>query len=135
MLSLDQRPFRTAVGRLLTTSRPLKYSCARFFLSSDGDHRDLHSFPTRRSSDLVGRQQLGDETLHRAALRIVERAERSEEHTSELQSRQYLVCHLPLEKKNEDCHDQKQLHLLYYTNHAADDGEASGRGGESPNTM
>src|SRR3712207_9466285 len=28
-----------------------------------------------------------------------ERAKRSEEHTSELQSRQYLVCRLPLEKK------------------------------------
>src|SRR5437868_472834 len=24
-----------------------------FFLSCSGDHRDLHSFPTRRSSDLV----------------------------------------------------------------------------------
>src|SRR5258707_7348743 len=32
-----------------------------------------------------------------AALRVVER---SEEHTSELQSRQYLVCRLLLEKKN-----------------------------------
>src|SRR3712207_8349903 len=34
---------------------------------------------------------------------------RSEEHTSELQSRQYLVCRLLLEKKNtsscRDCHD------------------------------
>src|SRR3712207_8518012 len=29
-----------------------------------------------------------------------ERSERSEEHTSELQSRQYLVCRLLLEKKN-----------------------------------
>src|SRR3712207_7626657 len=29
-----------------------------------------------------------------------ERCERSEEHTSELQSRQYLVCRLLLEKKN-----------------------------------
>src|SRR3712207_7594303 len=30
----------------------------------------------------------------------LEHAERSEEHTSELQSRQYLVCRLLLEKKN-----------------------------------
>src|SRR3712207_8988023 len=30
------------------------------------------------------------------------RAERSEEHTSELQSRQYLVCRLLLEKKKKD---------------------------------
>src|SRR3712207_7699612 len=29
--------------------------------------------------------------------------ERSEEHTSELQSRQYLVCRLLLEKKNKTC--------------------------------
>src|SRR5690349_23549275 len=27
-----------------------------FFFSCSGDHRDLHSFPTRRSSDLSGRQ-------------------------------------------------------------------------------
>src|SRR3712207_7717319 len=30
---------------------------------------------------------------------VLQRAERSEEHTSELQSRQYLVCRLLLEKK------------------------------------
>src|SRR3712207_8936268 len=35
---------------------------------------------------------------------------RSEEHTSELQSRQYLVCRLLLEKKK-----KKQISLLYYT--------------------
>src|SRR3712207_8884394 len=34
------------------------------------------------------------------ALPLVEDIERSEEHTSELQSRQYLVCRLLLEKKN-----------------------------------
>src|SRR3712207_8996704 len=34
------------------------------------------------------------------ALIMVERGGRSEEHTSELQSRQYLVCRLLLEKKN-----------------------------------
>src|SRR3712207_7823818 len=40
--------------------------------------------------------------LHRAALRLALRrrcGDRSEEHTSELQSRQYLVCRLLLEKK------------------------------------
>src|SRR3712207_7396935 len=35
----------------------------------------------------------------RALPRVPRRAERSEEHTSELQSRQYLVCRLLLEKK------------------------------------
>src|SRR5258707_7050731 len=39
-----------------------------------------------------------------AALGRVE-ASRSEEHTSELQSRQYLVCRLLLEKKKNDRHD------------------------------
>src|SRR3712207_7283606 len=37
---------------------------------------------------------------------------RSEEHTSELQSRQYLVCRLLLEKKNQgDGNDQQEQHL------------------------
>src|SRR5438445_3161381 len=66
-------------------------------------------FPTRRSSDLHRR-----EAVHRggARLRPVSRAvrglgggapapRRSEEHTSELQSRQYLVCRLLLEKKKQ----------------------------------
>src|SRR3712207_7047335 len=35
---------------------------------------------------------------------------RSEEHTSELQSRQYLVCRLLLEKKKNDNHPCRQLH-------------------------
>src|SRR3712207_8879468 len=33
---------------------------------------------------------------------------RSEEHTSELQSRQYLVCRLLLEKKNDSTNDDKR---------------------------
>src|SRR3712207_7033744 len=36
----------------------------------------------------------------RAVAGVASRLERSEEHTSELQSRQYLVCRLLLEKKN-----------------------------------
>src|SRR3712207_7389378 len=41
---------------------------------------------------------------------------RSEEHTSELQSRQYLVCRLLLEKKIEKKHNYLLLpHILYYT--------------------
>src|SRR3712207_7682870 len=39
------------------------------------------------------------EPLIKRALAIIEKALRSEEHTSELQSRQYLVCRLLLEKK------------------------------------
>src|SRR3712207_7292991 len=38
--------------------------------------------------------------------------ERSEEHTSELQSRQYLVCRLLLEKKNNHIHMKKYLQCI-----------------------
>src|SRR3712207_7857566 len=43
---------------------------------------------------------------------IISAGVRSEEHTSELQSRQYLVCRLLLEKKKIDLHP-----LPTYTNH------------------
>src|SRR3712207_7002361 len=63
-----------------------------------------------RSSRDVDRLGLGEEVLRRLALLARVRARalhpperrlrfRSEEHTSELQSRQYLVCRLLLEKK------------------------------------
>src|SRR3712207_7756894 len=42
--------------------------------------------------------------LARSCPHSVERARRSEEHTSELQSRQYLVCRLLLEKKKKQRH-------------------------------
>src|SRR5436190_12740986 len=81
------------------------------FLPRERHHRDLHSFPTRRSSDLL---EAGARSVERAAaatrrvvepvlaaLRILCGAEqsRSEEHTSELQSHSDLVCRLLLEKK------------------------------------
>src|SRR3712207_8650012 len=43
--------------------------------------------------------RLGADALHHRAVPADEDALRSEEHTSELQSRQYLVCRLLLEKK------------------------------------
>src|SRR5207244_12135991 len=97
-------------------------------------HRHLHSFPTRRSSDLGGRlglprarAPLGSHghsglrasvipglapgvsrlpdlgfLLHRFFLSS--HASRSEEHTSELQSPDHLVCRLLLEKKKSEPH-------------------------------
>src|SRR5690606_40659332 len=98
-------------------------------------HRALHSFPTRRSSDLsiiglgrIGNKDLAEELLripvpqsfqapefgtegphatpnseiipaHLAVRSLVRLGDvRSEEHTSELQSRENLVCRLLLEK-------------------------------------
>src|SRR5690606_41505630 len=96
-----------------------------------GAPRDLHSFPTRRSSDLafhsginktlpdlrqlvqlraeqvdalaagelsVKTEVAGDFTDNNQLIRR-DFATRSEEHTSELQSRENLVCRLLLEKK------------------------------------
>src|SRR5690242_21041786 len=81
-----------------------------------GIPQDQHSFPTRRSSDLVVDEELalvvprlvgGDadtvprrEDVDDVLERLRRDAVRSEEHTSELQSHVNLVCRLLLEKKN-----------------------------------
>src|SRR5690606_41999877 len=105
-----------------------------FLYYAYADHLDLHSFPTRRSSDLEGGQLAFEKTaaqkdshgacsLGRSARQssiesvLQTRCQRglkadacrrqswrdsparSEEHTSELQSRENLVCRLLLEKK------------------------------------
>src|SRR5439155_26511294 len=89
-----------------------------FFFSSYGDHRHLHSFPTRRSSDLNMKQAasttfpvtviiFGGSPAWRGCGEAPALGRghhplgrnRSEEHTSELQSRGHLVCRLLLEKK------------------------------------
>src|SRR5207302_10756702 len=90
-----------------------------FFFHSSVHRRDLPSFPTRRSSDLIfpdGQNRgRGSGSLDRGQFDTEEEVlwpdgcaamyrkrmldERSEEHTSELQSRENLVCRLLLEKK------------------------------------
>src|SRR5205823_15103641 len=89
--------------------------CTSFFFSRSGHHRDLHSFPTRRSSDLSasltssttcwtspvssGARPAITSPRRRSPTWWSEPWTRSEEHTSELQSLAYLVCRLLLEKK------------------------------------
>src|SRR5690606_41568742 len=107
-------------------------TCTSLFFACVHRHPPLHSFPTRRSSDLFGqsgrsacqpsqrnapssaphtvvRHQLGSRvrapvcgTPGRCSTTTASGAasRRSEEHTSELQSRENLVCRLLLEKKN-----------------------------------
>src|SRR5439155_22985399 len=100
-----------------------------FFFHSSPHHHHLHSFPTRRSSDLKSTARSPPRAMGRLSARTVSRASsrlrwssrspptrtlsgsrrwhrrrrarrlRSEEHTSELQSRGHLVCRLLLEKK------------------------------------
>src|SRR5205814_6812164 len=105
---------------------PLLLLC--FFFSYYGDPRYLHSFPTRRSSDLIvaivcttslrwnarrattfstpcstswssGAGQAHTSPPSLTARRVRNSRVRSEEHTSELQSLRHLVCRLLLEKK------------------------------------
>src|SRR5437762_5046675 len=61
----------------------------------------LEAIDNRDWDELTG--ELGDLLL-----------QRSEEHTSELQSPMYLVCRLLLEKKNKVC---KPAHSTYYRSH------------------
>src|SRR5207244_12096286 len=92
-----------------------------FYLHRYADHRDLHSFPTRRSSDLSFIARVLTDTAAkcrgtasspslpasqaRAVRALVSVSSvRSEEHTSELQSPDHLVCRLLLEKKKKTIH-------------------------------
>src|SRR5699024_11702174 len=73
-----------------------------FFVYFFDSHRDLHSFPTRRSSDLSSGANAslgGRGTMVWPRATLSQANSRSEEHTSELQSRFDLVCRLLLEKK------------------------------------
>src|SRR5205085_5666996 len=99
-----------------------------FFFSQSRHHRHLHSFPTRRSSDLLQATFLvkdamtlkdwterfdnvvdsglfhvfSDDDRRRYVEGLATVLKRSEEHTSELQSQSNLVCRLLLEKKKKE---------------------------------
>src|SRR5690606_41398647 len=106
------------VPRLPQVLLTILFAASYCVLQVDGDRRDLHSFPTRRSSDL-GRVHVekvrplepelfsqnyprGIPGVKKSVGKFPRRKNmRSEEHTSELQSRENLVCRLLLEKKNE----------------------------------
>src|SRR5205814_2680325 len=86
-----------------------------FFCDYHSARPDLHSFPTRRSSDLDfqrNRTGFGECRPSHANLGFTPTSAcrgswglawlgRSEEHTSELQSLRHLVCRLLLEKKKQ----------------------------------
>src|SRR5207249_11703896 len=103
---------RVASRPLSTTSPPL---LCRFFFQRSPAPRDLHSFPhdalpisglpvpqadhgLRHRAVTPGAADLAEHAAHHVA-RGADVAHRSEEHTSELQSRFDLVCRLLLEKK------------------------------------
>src|SRR3712207_9498714 len=63
------------------------------------EHVVLHEVAQRPRLVVVARPRTDPDVLGRRDLDVVDR---SEEHTSELQSRQYLVCRLLLEKKKQE---------------------------------
>src|SRR3712207_8262031 len=76
-----------------------------------GGHRALYvrgagARPVAHERAVVRRADLERSTVGGADARV---ADRSEEHTSELQSRQYLVCRLLLEKKKTTCSPRHSL--------------------------
>src|SRR5438034_8713589 len=96
------------------------FSFILFFFSCFRALRALHSFPTRRSSDLLVVERVRD-PLDLLLQRLVQPPQRlfgtlaigdvtgdprSEEHTSELQSHSDLVCRLLLEKKKKQAENQ-----------------------------
>src|SRR5207248_5596418 len=96
-------------------SEKISFTCIPLIVISLARRLDLPSFPTRRSSDLghrplalpargpVRRAGEGARGAERAPQALPtparDRGQRSEEHTSELQSPYELVCRLLLEKK------------------------------------
>src|SRR5699024_12243632 len=103
------------VHAMCSTPRPRSYPRLPLvaFLVSPADPRDLDSFPTRRSSDLENQTTATQQDVDPSFSIEVKSSDssltvqqvmgmitaRSEEHTSELQSRFDLVCRLLLEKK------------------------------------
>src|SRR3712207_9397761 len=76
-------------------------------ICSSGSHSSVAGCPTRPHSHPTG----GSGGCCRATL-SVRRTSRSEEHTSELQSRQYLVCRLLLEKKKQTKKKTSHMRLI-----------------------
>src|SRR3712207_8186325 len=94
-----RRPPRSTLFPYTTLFRSTTASCA--FLRqglSAFFQRASHRLVADRLDDVEFNELVGQE-LHGPAAASFRRLARSEEHTSELQSRQYLVCRLLLEKK------------------------------------
>src|SRR5687768_18382425 len=71
-----------------------------FFFFNDTATTEIYTLSLHDALPISGADIALQQPLHRpAALHVLDDLERSEEHTSELQSRLHLVCRLLLEKK------------------------------------
>src|SRR3712207_6872112 len=89
-------PYTTLFRSFLDYNFTLQPTADRFNLGSSGI---MNQLGLRESVALI--QEIGIEPIAERVLMLA--GVRSEEHTSELQSRQYLVCRLLLEKKTTTC--------------------------------
>src|SRR3712207_7762034 len=98
-----RRPPRSTLFPYTTLFRSLR----RFFVEGEGFRRVgldapsllLHLAKEVSAGGISVRSTLESGSIRCPRIAAPDRLERSEEHTSELQSRQYLVCRLLLEKK------------------------------------
>src|SRR2546429_7371250 len=98
-----RRPPRSTLFPYTTLFRSLDAGAA-----DRGDLECRAQQPAQRADGLHARRRLAWREGRLRVARVVEHGiRRSEEHTSELQSRLHLVCRLLLEKKNTNIH---QLH-------------------------
>src|SRR3712207_8181715 len=96
-----RRPPRSTLFPYTTLFRSIAAALATL-----GDRAALHLVAAVAELDLDRARTAADAL---AAAGVVEGDARSEEHTSELQSRQYLVCRLLLEKKKKHNSEHAQL--------------------------
>src|SRR5438874_8019418 len=82
------------------------FACAVFFFSNDRATPDIYTLSLHDALPILGVIDVADvadvgSRLLSALAQLIIAVARSEEHTSELQSRRDLVCRLLLEKKNQ----------------------------------
>src|SRR2546429_7387300 len=76
-----------------------------FFFFNDTATTEIYTLSLHDALPILGEEQAGGGAGEQQRQRPRERRPRSEEHTSELQSRLHLVCRLLLEKKKNLLHD------------------------------
>src|SRR6266511_6154633 len=78
-----------------------------FFFFNDTATTEIYTLSLHDALPISPRDQVGD-AAERDVRGDVDHAERSEEHTSELQSREKLVCRLLLEKQKNNKHARRE---------------------------
>src|SRR3712207_6974029 len=99
-----RRPPRSTLFPYTTLFRSLCYYCGEFDPCGYCGRRSCRSLARSGRTACLGNNNSVAADLRRARIPL-----RSEEHTSELQSRQYLVCRLLLEKKKTTLLNQPDL--------------------------